>query len=148
MRKLLVLLATGWVGVNLAAAWVSYDRRLPHHIDGLDRTGAPGRIGEDWLLGWGSGLAVPLWFIAIGAVVAVLATLDGAAGRGGALLLAVVGALSVAFTLFSRHAVDLLSDPAGDARVASLVVASVTLAALTALVGLVSFVTAPRDRLR
>lgn len=148
MRKLLVLLAVGWIGVNLAAARLAYDRRLPYDLDVLDRSGTSGRIAEDWLLGWGTGLAVPLWFIALGAVLTVLSTLGGSAGRGGSLLLTGVGAASVAFSFLSRHATDLLANPAADPTGAGLVIASVVLAALIVLIGFAAFVASPRERLR
>lgn len=148
MRKLLVLLAAGWIGVSLAAAWVSYDRKLPYDLMSLDRTGTTGRIGDDWLFGWGAGLTVPMWVVAAGAVLTVTATLGGGAGRFGAFVLMLVAAASIAYTVDSRHARAQLADLGGDTTASALVVSSLALAGLVVLLGFVAWLTTPRPGVR
>ncbi|MGH8894426.1 MAG: hypothetical protein ACRDWY_14150 [Actinomycetes bacterium] len=145
MRKVLVLLVVGWVGVSLAAAWVSVDRKLPYDLSFLDERGAADRIGDDWLYGWGTGLAAPMPFVAAMAVLAALSALTGAAGRAGAFLVALLGGLSLAYMLSSRPAHDRLTDTGADGTETALVFATLGLAGLLVLIGLTSWLTAPRE---
>jgi hypothetical protein len=146
VRKLLVLLAVAWVGVTLGAAWVSVDREIPHDLSFLDAQGAVDKVGEDWLYGWGTGLAAPLAAVAAVAVFAVLASMDRAAGRLGAFVLAVLGGLSVAFTLSNQVTHDRLRDTSAEPLETGLVIATLALAGLMVLVGFTTWLTAPRDR--
>lgn len=148
MRKLLVFFAAVWVGVNLAAAWVSVDRALPHDLTFLDQAGSRDRIGEDWLYGWGTGLTVPMGVVAAVAVLAALAAATGASGRIGAFLLAVLGGASIAFTFADRPATERLRAVENDVTESSLLIASLVLAALLVLVGFTTWLTSPRDRYR
>lgn len=146
MRKLLALLAAAWIGVSLAAAWVSVDRKLPYDLAFLDRAGARNDVGSDWLTGWGTGLAVPMWAIAAVAVLTTTAMFTGAAGRFGAFLLSVAAGGAIAHTLANQPATDRLRDIAADGTAGGLVVASLALAGLLVLVGLVTWVTTPNPR--
>ena len=146
MRKLLVLLAVAWVGVTLGAAWVAVDQTIPYDLALLDRQGPEDRVGEDWLYGWGTGLAAPLAAAAAGAILAVLSSMDGAAGRLGAFLLAVLGGLSVAYTLSNQVTEELLRSRSEEPVQTALVAATLALGALMVLVGFTTWLTAPRER--
>lgn len=146
MRKLLVLLAVAWVGVTLGAAWVSVDEKIPYDLSLLDAQGAVDQVGEDWLRGWGTGLAAPLAGVAAVAIMAVMSSLDRAAGRLGTFLLAVLGGLSVAYSLSNQVTHDRLRDTGADPVETALVVATLALAGLMVLVGITTWLTAPRER--
>lgn len=146
MRKLLVLLAVAWLGVTLGAAWLSVDQTVPYDLSFLDDPGAEDRVGEDWLAGWGTGLAAPLGAVAAGAILTVLASMDRAAGRLGAFLLAVLGGLSVAFTLSNQVTYDLLRDRSEEPVQTALAAATLALGGLMVLIGFTTWLTAPRER--
>jgi len=146
VRKLLVLLGVAWIGVTLGAAWLSVDQTVPYDLSFLDQAGAEDRVGEDWLSSWGTGLAAPLGAVAAGAVLTVLASMDGAAGRLGAFLLAVLGGLSVAFTLSNDVTYDLLRSRSDEPVQTALVAATLALGGLLVLVGFTTWLTAPRER--
>ena len=144
MRKILVLVAIGWVGVSLTAAWVSVDQEIPYSLTFVDGAGVPGEIGEDWLAGWGTGLAAPLAGVAAVGLLTALCSLDNALGRAGCLLLAVAGIGSVAFMLSNRPAREALEDATSQSTEAWLAGGTVALAALMVLSGVIAYVTAPR----
>lgn len=146
MRKLLVLLALAWVGVTLGAAWVAVDEEVPYDLAVVDRVGAADRVGEDWLYGWGTGLAAPLGVVAAVAVFAVMSSMDRAAGRLGSFAVAVLGGLSVAFTLANQVTQDRLRDTSAEPVQTWLVVATLGLGGLMVLVGFTAWLTAPRER--
>lgn len=146
MRKFLVLLAVAWVGVTLGAAWLAVNQTIPYDLALVDRQGAEDRVGEDWLYGWGTGLAAPLGAVAAGAILAVLSSMDGAAGRLGAFLLAVLGGLSVAYTLSNQVTEELLRSRSEEPVQTALVAATLALGALMVLVGFTTWLTAPRER--
>jgi len=146
VRKFLVLLAVAWVGVTLGAAWLAVDQTIPYDLAFLDRQGDEDRVGEDWLYGWGTGLAAPLGAVAAGAILAVLSSMDGAAGRLGAFLLAVLGGLSVAYTLSNQVTEELLRSRSEEPVQTALVAATLALGALMVLVGFTTWLTAPRER--
>ena len=146
VRKLLVLLGVAWVGVTLGAAWLAVDQTVPYDLSFVDATGADDAVGEDWLYGWGTGLAAPLGAVAAGAILTVLASMEGAAGRLGAFLLAVLGGLSVAYMLASEPVHDLLTDRSAEPVQTALVAATIVLGALLVLVGFTTWLTAPRER--
>jgi len=146
VRKLLVLLGVAWIGVTLGAAWVSVDQSVPYDLSFLDQAGAEDMVGEDWLKSWGTGLAAPLAAVAAGAVLTVLASMDGAAGRIGAFLLAVLGGLSVAFTLSNEVTYDLLTSSSDEPVQTALVAATLAIGGLLVLVGFTTWLTAPRER--
>lgn len=143
MRKVLVVLAAGWIGVSLAAAWVSVERRLAYDLSFVDRPGSAGEIGRDWLLGWGSGLAAPMWLMAAMAVATALSANGGGAGRLGALLVALCGGASIAFTFANRPAAQRLR-ALGDGVESWLVLATLATATLLVLLGLLAWATAPK----
>lgn len=145
VRRLVVLLAVCWVGVNLAAAWVSVDRKVPYDLAFLDRPGGPDRVGEDWLYGWGCGLAVPMAAVAAMAVLAAMSALSGGAGRLGSFLVAVLGGASVAYTLANAPATERLQALGTDTTESALLIASLSLGGLLVLVGLIAWLTSPRD---
>jgi hypothetical protein len=146
VRRFLVLLGIAWVGVTLGAAWVAVDQSVPYDLSFLDSTGTADMVGEDWLYGWGTGLAAPLAAVAAGAILTVLASMDGAAGRLGAFLLAVLGGLSVAYLLANQPVHDLLRDRSKEPVQTALVAATLVLGALLVLVGFTTWLTAPRER--
>lgn len=146
MRRVLVLLAVAWVGVTLGAAWVSVDEKVPYDLAVVDRAGGPDRVGEDWLYGWGTGLAAPLAVVAAVAIFAVLSSMDRAAGRLGSFLVAVLGGVSIAFTLANQVTQDRLRDTGAEPVQTWLVVATLVLGALMVLVGFTAWLTAPRER--
>ena len=57
VRKLLVLLGVAWVGVTLGAAWLAVDQTVPYDLSVPRLAGGRDMVGEDWLYGWGTGLA-------------------------------------------------------------------------------------------
>jgi hypothetical protein len=146
VRKLLVLVAVAWVGVTLGAAWLAVDQSIPYDLSFLDDPGAVDTVGEDWLRSWGTGLAAPLVAVAAGAILAVLASMDGAPGRLGAFLLAVLGGLSVAFTLSNDVTYDLLRNQSDEPIQTALVAATLALGGLLVLLGFTTWLTAPRER--
>ena len=145
MRKVLVVLSVAWIAVSLAAAWVSVDRRLAHDLSFLDEPGRAGDIGHDWLLGWGSGLAVPMWAVAAMALATALSTYGGGGGRLGALLVALVAGGSIGYTFANRPATQRLRELGGDGVEAWLLLPTLVLAGLLVLLGLVAWATIPRD---
>jgi hypothetical protein len=146
VRKLLVLVAVAWVGVTLGAAWLSVDQTIPYDLSFLDETGAKDTVGEDWLRSWGTGLAAPLGAVADAAILTVLASMDRAPGRLGAFLLAVLGGLSVAFTLSNDVTYDLLRNRSDEPIQTALVAATLALGGLLVLLGFTTWLTAPRER--
>ena len=144
VRKILVLVAIGWVGVSLAAAWISVDREIPYSLTFVDGAGLPGEIGEDWLAGWGTGLAAPLAAVAAVGLLTALSSLDNALGRAGCLLLAVSGAGSIGFMLADRPARKALEDAGSQSTEAWLAGGTIALAALMVLTGVIAYITAPR----
>lgn len=146
MRKFLAFLATAWIGVTLAAAWVSVDHELAYDLTFLDAAGTRADVGRDWLLGWGSGLAAPMWAVAAMALVTVLAMFSGGGGRLGAFLVALIAGGSIAFTFSNRPSTRRLQELAGDSTESGLLLATLVLAGLLVLLGLVTWATTPRDR--
>lgn len=146
MRKLLVLVAVAWIGVTLGAAWLSVDQTIPYDLSFLDAPGAEDVVGEDWLRSWGTGLAAPLGAVAAAAILTVLASMDHAPGRLGAFLLAVLGGLSVAFTLSNDVTYDLLRNRGDEPIQTALVAATLALGGLMVLLGFTTWLTAPRER--
>jgi len=146
MRRLLVLLAAGWVAVTLAAAWVAVDRKVGYDLAFFAEAGRAARVEEDWLYGWGTGFAGPMWLVAAVAVLTALSTLSGAAGRIGAFLVALLGGASIAYTLANRPATERLRAFESDLTVSWLLTATLALAGLLALVGFTVWLTAPRDQ--
>jgi hypothetical protein len=110
----------------------------------VDSPGKVEKIGDDWLYGWGSGLAMPLWFLAIAAVLTVVATFGGGSTRMASTLLAVVGAASIAYTLVDQPAVDRLHTSNVDRGEAGVVFATLILAGLLVLLGILTAATTPR----
>lgn len=141
-----MLLAVAWVGVTLGAAWVSVDQEIPYDLSFLSAAGTAETVGEDWLRSWGTGLAAPLGAVAAVAVFAVLASMDRSAGRLGAFTLAVLGALSVAFTASNGPTMDLVRDTSDEPVQSALVISTLALGALLVVVGFTTWLTAPRER--
>lgn len=146
MRKLLVLVAVAWVAVTVGAAWLAVDHVVPHDLAFLDGPGDSKLVGEDWLFGWGTGLAAPLGAAAAGLILAVMSSMDRAAGRLGAFLLAVLGGLSLAYTLANAVTEDRLRDTGAEPVESGLVIATLALAGLMVLLGFTTWLTAPRER--
>lgn len=146
MRRLLVLLAAGWVAVTLAAARVAVDRKVGYDLAFFAEAGRAARVEEDWLYGWGTGFAGPMWLVAAVAVLTALSTLAGAAGRIGAFLVALLGGASIVYTLANRPATERLRTFESDPTVSWLLTATLALAGLLVLVGFTVWLTAPRDQ--
>lgn len=145
VRKLLVLLAVVWMVANVAGAWISVTRKLPYDLSFLDQPGRVGNVGNDWLYGWGTGLAMPLATVAGMAVLTIIATFPGAPGRVGAFVIALLGGVSVAFTLANQLTHDRLSSAAGDRVETALIIATLVSGGLLVLVGFLTWLTDSRD---
>ena len=145
MRRLLVFLGVMWIATNLFGAWISVRHHLPQDLSFVDQPGASGRIGDDWLHGWGTGLAMPLWFISVVAVLTVVASFGGNATRWSAALLMVAGALSIAFTLSNKLTFDRLKATGADRTEAAIVICTLMLAALMVLIGFLTVITTPKQ---
>ena len=145
VRRLLVFLGVMWVATNLVGAWVSVRHHLPYDLSFVDKPGVSGRIGDDWLHGWGTGLAMPLWFLAIVAVLTVLASFGGNATKLSSALLMLSGAASVAFTLSNKLAFDRLKATGTDRTEAAIVIATLMLASLMVLIGFLTVITTPKQ---
>jgi hypothetical protein len=146
VRKLLVLVAVAWVAVSLGAAWLAVDHEVPYDLSFLDARGDSSNVGEDWLYGWGTGLAAPMAGAAAGLILAVTSSMDRAAGRLGAFLLAILGGLSIAYTLANQVTEDRLRNTGTEPVETGLVIATLALAGLLVLVGFTTWLTAPRER--
>jgi lysylphosphatidylglycerol synthetase-like protein (DUF2156 family) len=145
VRRLLVFLGVMWIATNLLGAWVSVRHHLPYDLKYVDSSGASGQIGDDWLHGWGTGLAMPLWFVSIVAILTVVATFGGNATKFSAALLVVAGAISVAFTLSNQPSFDRIKAAGADHGEAAIVFASLLLASLLVLVGFLTVITTPKQ---
>lgn len=146
MRKLLVLVAVAWVAVSLGAAWLAVDQEVPYDLSFLDVRGDSSNVGEDWLYGWGTGLSAPMAGAAAGLILAVTSSMDRAAGRLGAFLLAILGGLSIAYTLANQITEERLRSTGTEPVETGLVIATLALAGLMVLVGFTTWLTAPRER--
>ena len=146
VRKLLVLLTVIWIGVTLTAAWIAVDEKIPYDLAVLDRTGGRDRVGEDWLFGWGTGLAAPMAVVAAMAVLGAMSALTGPAGRFGAFCVALLGGASLAYTLANRPATERLQAFSNDTTQGGLLVGTLAVAALLVLIGFLTWLTAPRER--
>lgn len=144
VRKLLVFLGVAWIAANLVGAWLSVEHDEPYDLSFLDKPGRVSQIGDDWLRGWGTGLAMPLAILAAAAVLTVVVTFGGTATRVGALLLMVVGGLSLAFTSSNQLTHDRLTATATDQTETAVIGAVLVLAGLLILVGFLTLITTPR----
>ncbi len=148
MRRLLVFLGVMWVAANLAGAWVSVDHDRPYDLSFLDTPGKVDRIGDDWLYGWGTGLSVPLWFLAAVAILTVVVSFGGGATKFGAVLVMLAGAASLAFSLSNKLTLDRLDATAADRTETAIIAATLFLAGMLVLVGLLTVITTPRQHRR
>jgi hypothetical protein len=148
VRKLLVFLGVAWIAANLVGAWVSVDHERPYDLSFVDQPGSVGRIGDDWLHGWGTALALPLGVLAAAAVLTVVVSFGGTATKVGGLLMAVLGAGSLAFTLSNQLTYDRLQAAEGDRTETAIIAATLVLAGLLVLIGFLTFITTPATRRR
>ena len=148
MRRLLVFLGVMWIVTNLVGVWVSVRHHRPYDLAFVDQPGASGRVGDDWLHGWGTGLAMPLWFISAVAIVTVVVSFGGAATKVAAVLMMLAGAASIAFTLSNKLTYDRLQATGADRTEASIVIATLLLASLMVLVGFLTVITTPKQHHR
>lgn len=146
MRKILVVVAMGWIGVNLAGAWMAVDRDLPYDLAFLDQPGAVARVAEDWVYGWGNALAVPLVVLAAAAIATVMASTSDRVGRLGSALLALAGVASLVRLLAEQLTLDRLSAEDLGSDEPLLIVGNLVLSALLVLLGFLTWLTSPRDR--
>jgi hypothetical protein len=144
VRRLLVFLGVMWIAANLAGAWVAVDHDRPYDLSFLDTPGRVARIGEDWLYGWGTGLAMPLWFLAAAAVLTVVASFGGNATRFSSFLLLLVGGASVAYTLSNQLTSDRLGQRDVDRGETAIIAATLLLAGLMVLIGFLTVITTPK----
>ena len=144
----MVFLGVAWIAANLVGAWVSVQNDRPYDLSFVDEPGAVSRIGDDWLRGWGTGLAMPLWVLAVAAVLTVLVSFGGAATKWAALLLMLVGAASIAFTLSNQLTYDRLEATGTDRAETAVIAATLVLAGLLVLIGLLTVITTPRTTRR
>jgi hypothetical protein len=145
VRRLLVFLGVMWIATNLVGVWVSVRHHRPYDLAFVDQPGASGRIGDDWLHGWGTGLAMPLWFISIVAVLTVVVSFGGNATKFSAVLMMLAGALSIAFTLSNKLTFDRLRATGADRTEAAIVISTLMLAALMVLIGFLTVITTPKQ---
>ncbi len=143
MRKLLVFLGVAWIATNLLGAWVSVSNHRAYDLKFVDQAGTEGRIDDDWLHGWGTGLAMPLWVLAVAAVLTVLVSFGGGVGKVAAFLMMIVGGLSVAFTLSNQLTYDRLQATEVDRTETAIIIASLGLAVLIVLFGFLTVITTP-----
>ena len=143
-----MFLGAAWIAVQIAGALVSVDHERPYDLSFLDEPGATGRIGDDWLHGWGTGLAMPLGVLAAAAIVTVLVSFGGGWGRFAALLMMVLGGLSIAFTLTNQVTYDRLDATKTDRLETGLIAGSLGLAGLLVVIGFITVITTPRTRRR
>lgn len=146
MRRLLVFLGVAWVAANLAGAWVSVDHERPYDLSFLDAPGAVGRIGDDWLHGWGTGLAMPLGVLAAATVLTVVVSFGGTATKVGGFLMAALGAASLGFSLTNQLTFDRLRATGGDSTETAIIAATLVLAGLLVLIGFLTVITTPATR--
>ena len=143
-----MFLAIAWIATNLIGAWMAYDHDRAYDLSWLDQPGRVAQIGNDWLYGWGTGLAMPLWVLAGAAVLAVAVTFGGEAGRLAAALTMVLGGLSLAYSLTNQLTYDRFEATGTERGETALIFASLLLAALLVLIGLITVITTPRARRR
>jgi hypothetical protein len=148
VRRLLVFLGVMWVAANLFGAWVAVDHDRPYDLSFLDAPGKVARIGEDWLYGWGTGLAMPLWFLAIVAILTVAVSFGGTLTKLGSILLLLAGGASLAFTLSNQLTHDRLDATSADRTETAIIGATLLLAGLLVLVSLLTIITTPKQRRR
>lgn len=148
VRKLLVFLGVAWIAANLVGAWLSVEHDQPYDLSFLDQPGRVSQIGDDWLRGWGAGLAMPLWILAVAAVLTVAASFGGRTTRLSSVLLMVLGGLSLAFTLTNQVTYDRLNATGTERTETAVIVATMVLAGLLVLIGLLTVITTPRTHRR
>jgi hypothetical protein len=148
VRKLLVLLGVAWVATNLFGAWMAVEHKRPYDLSWLNDAGSKDRVGDDWLHGWGTGLAMPFAVVAVVAVLTVVATFGGGAGRFSALLLLVVGGLAVAYTLTNDPSIARLQNTKLEHGELAVVSATLALSGLLVLFGFLTVITTPRTHRR
>lgn len=148
VQKLLVFLGVAWIATGLVGAWLSVEHDEPYDLSFVDKPGLVRNIGDDWISGWGTGLAMPLWILAVAAVLTVIVTFGGTATRVGAMLLMIIGGLSIVFTLTNQLTHDRLTATTTDQAERAVIGASLLLAGLLVLVGLLTVITTPRTRRR
>ncbi len=144
MHRVLIFLGVSWIGANLVGAWVSIDHEQPYDLTFVDTAGDASRIVDDWVYGWGTGLAMPLWFLAVVAGLTLLVSVGGTPTRFAGLLLTLGGVASVFYSLSSRLTVDRLQATGVDATETAVIRAVLLLDGLLILVGALTYITTPR----
>jgi phosphatidylserine synthase len=148
VRKLLVLLGVAWIATNLAGAWMAVEHERPYDLSWLDEPGAKDHVGDDWLHGWGTGLAMPFAVVAVVAVLTVIATFGGGTSRFSALLLVVVGGLALAYTLTNDLSLDRLRNTELEQGELAVVAGTLVLSGLLVLIGFLTVITTPTTHRR
>jgi threonine/homoserine/homoserine lactone efflux protein len=144
VRKLLVLLGVAWIAVNLYGAWMAVEHKRPYDLSWLDEPGSKDHVGDDWLHGWGTGLAMPFAVVAVVAVLTVIATFGGGAGKFSALLLTVVGGLCLFYTLTNDLTLERLKNTKIEHAELAVVSATLTVSGLLVLFGFLTVITTPK----
>jgi phosphatidylserine synthase len=148
VRKLLVLLGVAWIAVNLYGAWMAVEHKRPYDLSWLDEPGSKDHVGDDWLHGWGTGLAMPFAVVAVVAVLTVIATFGGGAGKVSAFLILVVGGLCLAYTLTNDLTLERLKNTKIEHAELAVVSATLTLSGLLVLFGFLTVITTPKSHRR
>ena len=148
MRKLLVLLGVAWIAVNLYGAWLAVEHTRPYDLSWLDQPGSKDTVGEDWLHGWGTGLAMPFAVAAVIALLTVIATFGGGTGRFSALLLTVAGGLCLFYTLTNDLTIQRLKNTKIEHLELAVVSATLTVSGLLVLFGFLTVITTPKTHRR
>ena len=148
MRKLLVLLGVAWIAVNLYGAWLAVEHKRPYDLSWLDQPGSKETVGEDWLHGWGTALAMPFAVVAVVAVFTVIATFGGGAGKFAALVLMVVGGLCLYYTLTNDLTLERLKNTKLEHLELAVISATLTVTGLMVLFGFLTVITTPKTHRR
>jgi hypothetical protein len=148
VRKLLVLLGVAWVAVNLYGAWLAVEHKRPYDLSWLDQPGSKDTVGEDWLHGWGTGLAMPFAVAAVVALLTVIATFSGGTGKFSALLLTVVGGACLFYTLTNDLTIQRLKNTKIEHLELAVISATLTVTGLMVLFGFLTVITTPKTHRR
>ena len=143
MRKLLVFLGVAWIATNLLGAWVSVSNHRAYDLKFVDQAGIEGRIDDDWLHGWGTGLAMPLWVLAVAAAHTVVVSIGAGVGKVAPNHKNILGVQRVEFTLSNQLTYDRLQATEVDRTETAIIIASLGLAVLIVLFGFLTVITTP-----
>ena len=148
MRRLLVILGFLTLMVNAASAAVAIRRDLPANLPLFSHTGNPDRVQHDFVFSLGTGLTPPIEVLAVMAIATVMASFTRGGGRLGALLLALSAGVTFTWVILEPYARNRMTQGNLDAVESTLILANLSLCALTVLMGIAVAFTTPSDRYR